>query len=1118
MTSISPSRFQIDVPSIPIDWDAPEISHLQLSTLPKQNLKYRLFRLHEISADKPKAYRQAIGNVFSSLNESGCACVYILSGRPEGIELYLGVATSQEDADIHEAGKIFKAGFEGNFLGGRIVDLKNDASEISGLLSYSMHFGQMTGVPSLNEDMQQADDEDFQGVERLVNSLLGETWQLIIVAEPGDDAEIRGTLDHIYQIASDVSEQIKHSVQRSENTGHQFTETSGTSDSKTRGTSDSETQGTSKGINESHGTSRSETQGTNKGINESYSTSKNETQSTSRGSSESYGTSTNETRGTSKGASESKSTSNIRGQSASNENRSQSTNSGINESKSNSSNSNKSSNSGNSQSISNSFNNSKGTNSGSSESTSNSHNTSQGRNSGTSESKTTGSNHSSTQGHSTSSARGHNSGSSVALTSERTNKRAEGFLKHLDETLTDRFLRGRAKGMYRTAVYLGAGTRSTYERLARGVVSTFQGNQSSFTPLRVNKLPVKPYVLPELLQLRQLKRGLTSPQQAVAHSLPLLPDAQLHAATWLNSEELALIAGMPTRELPGLKIRKSVDFALNTSNPSNTANSLALGHIVQHGRTLPHSLVRLSAEDLRKHIFVTGVTGAGKTTTCLKLLLESRLPFMVIEPAKTEYRALHGQGIEVEYYCLGREDLTPFRLNPFELLSPRQNLTSHIDTLKATLAAVFPMEAAMPQIVEEAIIKAYQHKGWMIHEGENLLVDDPWTVDSEVWPTFSDMIRELDGVIKSKGMGREFEEKYRGSLVARLSNLTLGTKGRMLNTRRSMNFDQLLDKCVVIELEELKDEQDKALFMGLIITRLAECMKQRHSRQPGFQHLTLVEEAHRLLTRPEPGDSGARKMGVEMFANLLAEVRKYGEGLIIADQIPNKLVPDVIKNTNTKIVHRLFAADDRNTIGDAMGLSDEQKDFLPMLQPGETIIYCGGWHAPVRLKVSERASTGGKGLADSEIRRYGQEQLWAQRKFLFPRLAQHLAMNNAITLSEFLHDATLMLGMLLRLNPRCITKSNPTLRERLRERLLQKQQVWLDRLDMHELALANGLNGLLRDVVVQLPFSEADYALLEPALWQGLQRLNISLADFDAFATGSESNEVFNSLSGIDSI
>jgi hypothetical protein len=1012
MNSRNDSPLRATGPTIPVDWDAPDISRLPLAAASRKDIQYRLFRVEEISEDKPQAHRQAIANIFSGLNLSQCACVYILSGRPDGIEMYLGVATTENAADIHEAGKIFKAGFEGNFLGGRLVSVTSDASVLTNLLLHSRHFGQVTGVPSFNESANQSDEIDFQGVERLVNSLLGESWQLITVAEPGSDEEIRDTLDDIYRIASDLSEHIKQSVQQSENSGYQVTETSGTSDSDTQGTSQSDTRGTSKGVGESQNTPNS------KG-----------------GSARNEGSTTGK-----------------------------STNSGI------------------------------------------------------SESRTENITSSSTVGSSNSRAEGRSTGSSVALTRERTDKRAEGLLKHLDETLIDRFLRGRAKGMYRTAVYLAAETRSTYERLARGLVATFQGSQSSFTPLRVHALPEARYGLSDLLQLRQLERNGTSPSLAVAHSLPLLSGSRVSAATWLNSEELALISGMPTRELPGLKIRKSVDFALNTSTRPDAGRNLALGHIVQHGRTLPNNAVRLPVDDLCRHVFVTGVTGAGKTTTCLKLLLESELPFLVIEPAKTEYRALHDQGKAIEYYCLGREDLTPFRLNPFELVSPVQNLAGHIDTLKATLAAVFPMEAAMPQIVEEAIIKAYLGKGWMIHESENLLVDNPWSTESEVWPTISDMIHELDGVIKSKGMGREFEEKYRGSLVARLSNLTMGTKGRMLNTRRSINFDQLLDKCVVIELDELKDEQDKALFMGLIITRLAECMKQRHKRQPGFRHLTLVEEAHRLLARPDPGDGGARKIGVEMFANLLAEVRQYGEGLIIADQIPNKLVPDVIKNTNTKIVHRLFAADDRDTIGDAMGLSAEQKDFLPMLEPGETIIYSGGWHAPVRLKVTERASTQSRPLDEGQLRHSGQAQLWSQRAVLLPRLAQHPAMRDAATLSTFLRDATLMLGMLLRLNPKGRTQDE-RLRERLRERLLQKQCEFQNSADVSESMLADGLCRVFRDCVLGSTFTrEADYALLEQAIREGLKQLHTSLTAFDSFANGLAGDEAFRALALLDSI
>ena len=453
---------------------------------------------------------------------------------------------------------------------------------------------------------------------------------------------------------------------------------------------------------------------------------------------------------------------------------------------------------------------------------------------------------------------------------------------------------------------------------------------------------------------------------------------------------------------------------LNTPSVSDQ-HAINLGYMNHHGRVLAHNRVMLSREQLSRHVFITGVTGAGKTTTCMKLLMESGLPFLVIEPAKTEYRALYDLCPDMDYYALGREDLTPFRLNPFELVSRHQNLASHIKLVCATLFAAFPMEAAMPQIVEEAIIQAYNNKGWDIHQGENFYVDDPWQPGSHAWPTFTDMIACLDPIIQSKGMGREFEEKYRGSLVARLTNLTIGANGRMLNTSVSFDFDQLLERKVVIELEEIKDEQDKALFMGLIIQRLAECMKHRHNQTPDFRHLTLIEEAHRLLAKPEPGDGGSRKQGVEMFANLLAEVRKYGEGLLIADQIPNKLVADVIKNTNTKIVHRLLAADDRKAIGDAMTLTDAQKEFLVCLEAGETVIYSGGWHGAVRAQIQSNVNTSGSEISEAQIRQRGQAQQWQQRHRLLPLVSESGVFNSVESLARFASDGQRLLSIALRL-------------------------------------------------------------------------------------------------------
>lgn len=987
------------------------VAQARSSRLP---LPFRLMRLLEISEDKISLHRQALANVFSTLQGSGCACVYVVAGSPQGVRIHFGVAATDENADIADAAELLRRSFEGNFPGARLAAIHDDdAAAMQSLFEPLNRFGFVTGVPSLNAS-QPGEEDGVQGLERLAGSLPDATWQLVIVAEPGSDAEISQAQSAIHDMASDMSQQLRQSAQSSENFSYQISHSDGTNTSRSKGTNESDTRGKSRGV------------------------------------------STNDSSG-----------------------------------------------------------------SGSSSS-------SKGTNDGTSENKTTGTSTSDSSGTSRSSSHGGSFGSGYTLNHERTNKHVESMLKYVDETLGARFGRGRAKGMYRTAIYLGADSKATWQRLASSVASIFQGNQPSLTPLRAHLLPdgMQPARLNDLLQLWPLKPGLAA-RDAAFHSLPALPDGTPQAATWLNGEELSLIAGLPAGELHGLRVRKSVDFALNTAASLRTGaapegRTLQLGRIVQHGRELA-AAVTLPLHELGKHVFITGVTGAGKTTTCLRLLMDSNLPFMVIEPAKTEYRALHGQDANkpIDYYCLGREDLTPFRLNPFELLSPRHKLSGHIDTLKATLTAIFPMEAAMPQIVGEAILKAYEAKGWSVHDSRNCLFDDPdngpFAPGSNAWPTFSDLIAQLRGVIQSKGMGKEFEEKYEGSLVARLSDLTLGVKGIMLNTPRSMNFDDLLDRRVVFELDEIRDGQDKALLMGLILGRMTECVRLRHAQNPGFRHLTLVEEAHRLLSRPEPGEGGARKLGVEMFANLLAEVRKYGEGLIIADQIPNKLVPDVIKNTNTKIVHRLFAADDRHAIGDAIGLSDEQKAFLPMLQPGETVIYCGGWHAPVRMQVAQGASTSGNGPDEAHIRQQGQRQYWQQRHRLLPGLMASPAagcLQTPALLTGFVQDAAAMLRHLAALS-RKTASSEERRRESMRRALLHLRSQWMDA-GMSEAALAEALCHVLRDTVAPPDLSaDEDFELLPPRVQQGLARLETSLQAFEQYAHGMGGEHAFRYLAAI---
>ena len=173
----------------------------------------------------------------------------------------------------------------------------------------------------------------------------------------------------------------------------------------------------------------------------------------------------------------------------------------------------------------------------------------------------------------------------------------------------------------------------------------------------------------------------------------------------------------------------------------------------------------------------------------------------------------------------------------------------------------------------------------------------------------------------------------------------------MLNCRKSFDFEELIGQKIVFELEELKDPADKAFLMSLILMKLAHAAKLKYKENKDFRHITLIEEAHRVLSKPEPGVADSKKYGVQVFADMIAEVRKYGESFVITDQIPAQLTPEVIKNTNTKIIHKIFSKDDKEIVGSTMSLNDKQKDYLSKMKVGEAVMFSQGWDKAVNVKI-----------------------------------------------------------------------------------------------------------------------------------------------------------------------
>ena len=285
----------------------------------------------------------------------------------------------------------------------------------------------------------------------------------------------------------------------------------------------------------------------------------------------------------------------------------------------------------------------------------------------------------------------------------------------------------------------------------------------------------------------------------------------------MSTNELVLMTGFPQREIIGLKLREEVEFGLN-SIFIESANRIELGKMIQCGKVLDNVKIALDKTQLDKHTFISGVTGSGKTTTCQNILIGCELPFLVIEPAKTEYRALKTNYGEIIYFTPGKQSIAPFFLNPFELF-PGEEISSRADMLTATFESSFEMEAAIPQIMNSAIYKAYRNKGWNI-ANSTWKNKNPFAAGVYAFPTLSDFKNAVKSVIFSQGFDDRLRDEYLGSINARIESLMNGAKGQMLNTPRSIDFADLVRRQVVIELEEIKSSAEKSFLMGLILTNL----------------------------------------------------------------------------------------------------------------------------------------------------------------------------------------------------------------------------------------------------------------------------------------------------------
>lgn len=557
------------------------------------------------------------------------------------------------------------------------------------------------------------------------------------------------------------------------------------------------------------------------------------------------------------------------------------------------------------------------------------------------------------------------------------------------EKLHKRLLQASGEGMWKTCVMCHAERESVLQRAAFAATGIWNGDDSAIDPIRCIKID-KPAnaLMRSQYELLDLDFTLSIGKEQETQIIPLHPLGRAYSNlyTCLTHRELAHIANLPHWELPGITVLPLVEYGRTCPQPrQDNCDIIELGGLID--RTVnrsepPHKMrqkVFLGYDQLNKHCFVSGVTGSGKSTTMLKLLRSlathktRRVPFMVIEPVKTEYRKLQEQGVDMLVFSPGRRrpGQETFSLNPFSF-PEETGLLSHLDFLKSAFNALLGAYSSMPFLLEELLTKAYTQRGWDLSTGQHEILNrelqaaariNPgamWRLREDKMPLISDLPDMVDDVLTAcfGDDKSDYRISLRGALKARLKSLCSSMKGELLARHESHDFRDLLNRNVLFELEAFADNDEKAFIMALLLERLYEYRQAENLRgeiEPNhLRHVVVLEEAHRLLAKTESKgelQANPKAKAVETFTDMLAEVRSYGQGIIIVDQIPSKLTPDVMKNTEVKIAHRLLAQDDREAVGATMNLQKEQIEDLARHAPGEATMYFGNLTTALHVKI-----------------------------------------------------------------------------------------------------------------------------------------------------------------------
>lgn len=850
------------------------------------------FKITEMVYEKEEFAPYKFASVFNTLASSNAEVFVIMDSDGEKTDFYMGIRSLDNEKTTSSIRNTLENAMSGQFPGIKTKNYDVDGMKkiMAGIKGNSI--AAVSCVANSREEDIKHNQNFVQGLEKLVLSMRGQKYTGIIIANATDQTQLRELRRCYESIYSQLSPFATTQVNYGQNAS------AGKSESK----SEARTRTTTKTINESE---------TNSTTN-SYSTSKGST--TSKGGSSSKLIKDLISVAGIVGAALSPYTGGITGEIG-----------GL---------------------ISGGFG-LRGSTTGSSTSSSTSNTVTNSKS--TSNSKTYGESTSESEGLTSTNTTGTSmtKGLSNAITLTAHNKTIENMLSRIDKQLKriDEF---ETLGMYECAAYFLSENQYAADIAATTYKAIMRGENSGVESAAINSWGSCEKRKTALIE--QYVKNFIHPVFEYSGSVG---NIEVTPSAMVSGSELAIHMGLPRKSVCGLPVIEHADFGKEVVryDQESFQSGINLGKVFNMGRSCLNN-VRLDKSSLSMHTFVTGSTGSGKSNTTYELIRQTNnlgIKFMVIEPAKGEYKNVFGHRTDVQVYGTNPESAELLKINPFKFAS-KIHILEHVDRLVEIFNVCWPMYAAMPAVLKDAILKSYEDCGWDLSSSKNIY-------GAQLYPTLIDLQESLEEVIHSSAYSEEVKSNYKGSLMTRVKSLTNGLNGQIF-TSGEIPSEVLFDSNVIVDLSRIGSLETKSLIMGLLIMRLSEYrMSSADAMNVPLKHMTILEEAHHILKRTssEQNSESPSLAGksVEMISNAIAEMRTYGEGFVIVDQSPSAVDSSAIRNTNTKIIMRLPDESDRRLAGKSAGLRDSQLDEIAKLPKGVAVVYQNDWVEPVLCQVQK---------------------------------------------------------------------------------------------------------------------------------------------------------------------